>query len=151
MRSLVKTIHLIALAVFLGSIITYIFAGVFIPEGNAHALTLNRQFVFTGTKLLTIPAMLVTGITGLLLMGKPNQRWLWVKLIGFVVIALNTYLFIYPAIDDSVAFLSENKIELFDGALMKEAIFGALNILLIIALVFVATKKPSFFANRKAN
>ncbi|NIY83005.1 hypothetical protein [Vibrio hepatarius] len=141
MKSILKVIHLLSFAVFLGSISTYIFFGEIIAKDDLVAMGFNRDWVSTGTAYLTIGSMWITGITGMLMSGVPKKRWLWAKVFGFILIVLNTYIFIYPAIVLSRTALNDNS-ELFQSAMLQEAIFGAVNLLLIIILVAVATLKP---------
>ncbi len=141
MKKLLKTLHFIGLAIFFGSIAAYIFFGSQIPKNDLAALTLNRQWVASATAYLTIPAMWLVGLTGLLMSGKPKRRWLWIKLVTFAVIALNTHLFIFPAILASLSFVGGNP-DLFSAAMQREAGFGALNVLLILTLIGIATFKP---------
>lgn len=141
MKSILKVIHLLSFAVFLGSISTYIFFGEIIAKDNLVAMGFNRDWVSTGTAYLTISSMWITGITGILMSGIPKKRWMWAKVIGFILIALNTYIFIYPAIILSRTTLNNN-FEIFQSAMLQEAIFGALNLLLIIILVSIAAIKP---------
>lgn len=141
MRALIKTIHLVSLCVFFGSIATYIFLGAITPEGDPQALALSREWVLTSTTYLTVISMCITGLTGLLLSGKPQRFWVWTKLLGFTVICLNTYFFVYPAIVESNLTLGIDEIK-FQAALQNEAIFGAINIILILLLIVVAVTKP---------
>ncbi len=141
MRTLLKTIHLTSIAVFFGSIATYIFLGMLVPEGDNQAMQLNRQWVTEGTGLLTLPALWLAGISGILLSGKPKATWIWLKAGGFTVITLNAYLFVYPAIKLSLESVN-GPIEVFDSATMQEAIFGAFNVIMALLLTAIAIKKP---------
>ncbi|AZZ95136.1 hypothetical protein EUZ85_01330 [Hahella sp. KA22] len=141
MRTLLKTVHLLSIAVFFGSIAAYIFFGAVLPENDLHALTLNREWVAAGTAWLTLPAMWLAGLSGILLSGKPKATWLWIKVGGFVLIALNAQLMVYPAILLSLETVNGAN-QVFDHAMLREAVFGAFNVLLILALVVVAVKKP---------
>lgn len=141
MKSIFKIIHLLSVSIFIGSIATYVFFGALVPNNNEVAMMLNREWVSTSTTYLTIVAMWVAGISGILMSGKPKSRWLWVKLVGFVMVALNTHLFISPAITTSLEALGNND-DLFKTATLQEAIFGAINLLMLIALVSVAVVKP---------
>jgi len=143
MKTSLKILHIISLSIFLGSIATYIFLGSLISENQTVALELNRQWVASSTGYLTIPAMWLTGLTGLLMRRKSTARWLWAKLVGFIFIVLNTHVFIYPAILTSVTSVGENSIQ-FNEAMQQEAAFGAINLLLIITLIAIASIKPKF-------
>lgn len=143
MKSGLKILHLISLSIFIGSIASYIFFGALIPENDALAMKLNREWVATSTFYLTIVSLWVTGLTGILMSGKPKAPWLWAKLIGFICIVVNTHLFIYPAIIESKTSLGINN-DAFQSAMQQEAIFGAINILIIVCMVTIAVLKPRF-------
>jgi len=147
MKNSLKAIHIIAITIFFGSIATYIYLGILVPENYPEALALNRQWIAACTGTLTIPALWITGFTGILLSGKPQNRWLWAKLIGFGIAAFNTQVFIYPAILKSVATVESNPTE-FQSAMQQEALFGAINVLLILLLIGFAIAKPKLGQNR---
>lgn len=143
MKSLLKVIHLISLSIFIGSIATYIFLGILIPNDSELAMELNREWVAKSTLYLTIVSLWITGLTGILMSGKPKELWLWGKVIGFICISVNTHLFIYPAIIESKSSLGINN-DVFQNAMQQEAIFGAVNIIIILFLVIIAVLKPKF-------
>ncbi len=155
MRYSLKILHLISLSIFFGSIATFIFLGEIIPPDDLSALRISRELVASGTAYLTLPALFATGLTGVLMSGKPNTRWLWSKVIGFILIALNTIAFIYPAIEASLLHIGTHTngsgSDEFTAAMQQEAIFGGLNLLLIFSLIAIATIKPSFKRKNKTN
>ena len=141
MKKLFKILHIISITVFFGSIATYILFGELITPNDTQAWELNRLLVAKGTLYLTLPAMWIAGISGLLMSGRPKTRWLWLKLGGFLVAAINTHVFVYPAIMTSLGAVNNNE-TLFQSAMLDEAVFGAVNVVLIITLVVVAVVKP---------
>ena len=143
MKKLLKILHLTSLSIFVGSIATYIFIGALVPENNEMAMELNRRWIATSTWYLTITSMWVTGLTGILMSGKPKKPWLWAKLAGFIGIGINTHLFIYPAIMKSKSSLGTDS-DAFQSAMLQEAIFGAVNIVLILFMISIAVLKPKF-------
>ncbi|MEH6631127.1 MAG: hypothetical protein V7776_09880 [Halopseudomonas aestusnigri] len=154
MKYLLKILHLISLSIFFGSIATFIFLGEIIPPDDLSALKISRELVASGTAYLTLPALFATGLTGILMSGKPKSRWLWSKVVGFILIALNTTAFIYPAIETSLLHMDSHtngsSSGAFTAAMQQEAIFGGLNLLLIFSLIAIATIKPSFKRRNKA-
>ena len=141
MKNLMKIVHLISLCVFFGSIVTYVFLGLITPETDMHALALNREWVLKSTTYLTGVAMCTTGFTGLVLSGKPKSFWVWAKLFSFMLICLNTYFFVYPAIVTSTLALGTDELKFLE-ALEYEAVFGAFNIVLILMSIVFAVSKP---------
>ena len=72
MKSIFKIVHVIALSIFLGTIISYILIGVLSGENN---LSFSRGVVLTGTQYLTIPALWIIGFSGIMLSKKSFQGW----------------------------------------------------------------------------
>lgn len=149
MKSTLKILHIIGLSIFLGSIVTYIFFSTLIQADDNLAMALNRQWVATSTYYLTICALWIIGLTGILMSRVPKTYWLWAKLFGFITIAINTHLFIYPAILESNNSLGINN-DLFQTSMQQEAIFGAINIIIIIFLIAIAIVKPRFKKTNKS-
>ncbi|GGY11280.1 hypothetical protein [Paludibacterium paludis] len=146
MKTLLKTLHFVGLSLFLGSIVAYIVAGA-VAESR-EALAFSRNFVLAGTLYVTIPAMWVVGLTGMVMSGLPRTAWQKAKGIGFVLVALNTHIFIFPAIRESVDFLRIGNQAMFEHAAMTEAVAGLVNILLILALIVTGVNKRLFLASR---
>lgn len=147
MKSLLKILHLLGLSIFLGSIATYIFFGTLIQADDKLAMELNREWVVKSTYYLTITSLWITGLTGVLMSRVPKKPWLWAKLFGFIAIGINTHLFIYPAILKSKSSLGIHN-DIFQNAMQQEAVFGAINIIIIVSMVSIATIKPKFSKKR---
>ncbi|WP_265644373.1 hypothetical protein [Verminephrobacter aporrectodeae] len=138
-RTLLKTIHFLGLSLFLGSIVSYVVIGIVVDSSAAQAF--SRTYVLTGTTWVTIPALWVLGLTGIMLSGIPGALWQKVKIIGFVLVALNTHVFILPAISNSVYFLKQGEQDMLEQALHTEAVAGFVNLALTITLMVVAVGK----------
>ena len=147
MRVFLKTLHLISLSIFLGSIISYIMICEITYDDIS--LSFSRYFIMMGTQFLTIPAMWAVGITGIIISGIPKNLWMKIKAIGFMLVMLNTHLFIFPAIRDAVISLKDNNHVMFKSATSIEAIAGFVNIVLIITLIVVAVKKRQFLSRSR--
>lgn len=140
MKKALKVIHLIAVSCFLGSIVTYIVFGALAGKDPV-ALHFNRAWVSSSTIYLTISAMWVAGITGLLMSGIPRANWLRAKLLGFVVILVNTYFLVSPAITQSLQYVDVGG-DQFASAVRQEAVFGGVNLVLIVLLIALSVAKP---------
>lgn len=142
MKLTIKIVHLIALACFLGSIITYITLSTFINEQNTNEILLNREWILQSTKFLTIPALLILIFTGIILTSFSRQKWHIFKIVGAVIILINTFFMILPAIENSL-FQIEKDIEKFQLAMQQEAIFGAINLIFILLLIIISVKNTT--------
>lgn len=140
MKKTLKVIHLVAVSCFLGSIVTYIMFGILAGKEPV-ALHFNRVWVNSSTTYLTISAMWVAGITGLLMSGIPRANWLKAKLLGFVVIVANTYMLVGPAVTQSLQHVDAGG-DKFASAVRQEAIFGGVNLVLIVLLITLSVAKP---------
>ena len=138
MKSIFKIVHVIALSIFLGTIISYILIGILSGENN---LSFSRGVVLTGTQYLTIPALWIVGFSGIMLSKKSFQGWKRAKIFGFLLIMFNTHFFILPAIEDSIKYLNLGDLTASDNALFVEAISGSINLLLIVLMIIIAVTK----------
>ena len=138
MKSIFKIVHVIALSIFLGTIISYILIGILSGENN---LSFSRGVVLTGTQYLTIPALWIVGFSGIMLSKKSFQGWKRAKIFGFLLIMFNTHFFILPAIEDSIKYLNLGNLTALDNALFVEAISGSINLLLIVLMIIIAVTK----------
>ena len=143
MRTFLKTLHLLGFVGFLGSIVTFIVLGQLLPEKQGLALRFNREWVAACTSYLTIPSLWLAGLSGIAMSGIPKVKWLWLKLFGFAAITANTYLLVNPAIKSSLKYMDTGG-EPLTSALQHEAIFGGVNLILILLLIIIAIVKPQW-------
>lgn len=153
MLKTVKALHLLAMAMFLGSILGHITAG-FIPgaQDDPQTLLIVRQSIAVATTYLTLPGLGLLFVTGVLLifMGKlpvPRTRWLAAHAILALLIALNAAVVLYPtgqeALDAASRFAAgAGSLEQLHALKGREAGFGAVNLLLALAAVFLAVLRP---------
>ena len=138
---LLKTIHLLALAAFLGSILGYIVSGEVAAGLPPPALAVSRQLVLAGTDYLTLPALLLLILSGVALAGWQRRhawRWLAMKLAGAGLLALLALWWIRPAIVWSLAALHAGTVPALEQAMQQEAVAGAANLLLTLLLIWLA-------------
>ena len=151
MRKTLKAVHMLGLALFLGSI------GVYIALTSQHVIPGTPAFgelraqILLGTRCITAPGLLTTLVSGfgLLWMNRRHlQRWQIAKaVVGFVLLS-NTWLLVEPAIK-SAAMLStvtifpqQNRGELA-LALNTETLAGAVNIALAGVEIWLAVFRPA--------
>lgn len=153
MRKVLKALHLIGLAAFFGSILSHVSTS-FIPGAMTDPETtlVVRQAIGVATTYLTLPALALLVVTGALLavVGKwplPRTRWLVLHAIFGLLIVLNAAFVLYPggqalslaAADVAAGTRPMDQLLALKG---RESAFGAANVLLSLAAVFVAVIKP---------
>lgn len=137
---LLKTLHLIALAGFLGSVLTFIAIGLAADSASHAFVTTSRDLVLFCTRQLTFPSLTLLILTGLAMAwyNKPYKpRWIWTKVLLATAMLANTFLLIEPAISDSRHALSTLDNAAYDNAITREGIYGGINLLLCVVLVLL--------------
>ena len=155
MTKIAKALHLIGLAMFLGSILGHITLGL-IPSvaDDPTALLFARQAIEIATWALTIPGLALLVATGLFMtlrgrLGVFRIRWLTLHQAIALLIVLNAAIVLVPvgaellATAGSVADRAAGR-DAMASAETREAAFGAVNVLLALATVFLAVLKPRF-------
>lgn len=152
---IMKALHLIGLAMFLGSILAHISVGL-IPGMRSDPATIlvGRHAIDLATSFVTLPGLLLAVGTGVLMtwrggFGLFRRRWLTVHQAIGVVVLLNALLMLEPIGDrllESAGALQTGSLTVADflAATPAESAFGAVNLLLTLATVFIAVIKPRF-------
>jgi hypothetical protein len=151
--------HLIALAMFLGSILSHVAIG-FVPGANHPAQTMlfGRQAIEIATWSVTIPGLALLAATGLFMtfrrgLGFGRRRWLTVHQIIGALILINAALILVPVGGDLLDVASKiiqgvGSLETFAALAGRERLFGAVNLVLAVATIFVAVLKPALGQSR---
>jgi len=144
---LLKVIHLMSLAVFIGSIITYIFISAMIENASINDINAGRKIIAEGTGGLTMPAlwlMIFTGvISGIKKFGF-RSRLFQIKTAFAAALLINAYLFIIPAVNEATEIALQSAEILpaeYYTAYMKESVFGAVNVIITVAVMILAVWK----------
>jgi hypothetical protein len=154
-----KVLHFVGLAMFLGSILGHITIG-FVPgaKDQTQAMLFGRQAIEIATWSLTVPGLALLALTGLFMtvygrLGFGRRRWLTVHQIIGAVILLNAAFVLVPVGGDLLDVVSEidrgnQSMDVFNALKTREAIFGAVNVLLALFNIFIATLKPRLGQSR---
>ncbi|HEY7609183.1 MAG TPA: DUF2269 family protein [Alphaproteobacteria bacterium] len=154
MHRLIRIVHFLALAIFLGSIFGHIVLGRMAAADPAVALpVLEAKLVMT--YVLTLPglgALVISGAALAFLTRKRTglQRWLVAKLALVVAVALNGALVLTPIAAEEVALARAGVGALspvFEILAIRESIAGALNLAAILAIVALAAFRPALRAS----
>lgn len=152
MSKALRLLHLIGVCLFVGSIPAHILLGaVADPAGDpvTFAATIAGKDLLTRT--LTLAGLVIAGVTGVALAfargGVLSRRWLRVKVLLVALAALNGGLLLTP-IAGEMAMLAARAVDtgVLDPAFAKltarEAPLGALNLVLIVAVLALAVWRP---------
>ena len=155
MTRIAKALHLIGLAMFLGSILGHITVGLIpsVAEDPA-ALLFARQAIEIATWALTVPGLALLVATGLFMtlrgrLGVLRIRWLTLHQAIALLIVLNAAIVMVPvgaellATAASVADGAADR-DAMASAEIREAAFGAVNVVLALVTIFLAVLKPRF-------
>ncbi len=162
MRSAIKTIHLLALTLFIGSIFGHILlAGLVSPNNDLVSFITLIKAKYANVQFLTTPGIITVLISGILLLAtrqqKPKiERWIAIKLGLIVLIVINGVFILTP--------ISHGMVTLLNGVILveqipaefyelkeKEDIFGAINLGLIVAVMILSVVKPKLSKAEKSN
>jgi hypothetical protein len=153
MVRLAKTCHLIGLALFLGSILGHIVAGAAGGAPGTASFLYAREHIALATQFLTLPGLAIAVVSGGALaamsrLSPLRQHWLAAKIGLTIVILVNSALFVAPAgaraLAGAVALSKGESGAMADilAASRVEQIAGAVNIILILAIVLLGVFKP---------
>lgn len=154
MNKLLKIGHLIGLALFVGSVCGHILLGKIVdPDTDLAAFAALMQAKRVNVQVLTIPGlglMLLTGFTLMVRRGVRPTRdlWLGAKLLLVTLITLNGLLILGPLSGD-MATVAQNAVQAgvlpagFAAMEQREALFGAVNMTMILAVIGLAAAKPA--------
>lgn len=159
MYKIAKALHFLGLAMFLGSILGHVSIGfVSGAKDQAEAMLFGRQAIEIATWSLTIPGLALLAATGLFMtfrggLGFGRRRWLTVHQIIGALILLNAAFILVPVGGDLLDVASKiikgsGSLEAFKAFSGREGIFGALNLVLALATIFVAALKPALGQSR---
>jgi hypothetical protein len=160
MYKIAKALHLVGLAMFLGSILGHISVG-FVPgaKDQAEAMLFGRQAIEIATWSLTVPGLALLVVTGLFMtvrggLGFGRWRWLTAHQIIAVLILLNAALILVPVGGELIDSASEiirggGSMEAFRALAGRERVFGAVNLVLALVTIFVAVLRPGLGQSRQ--
>ncbi len=141
--------HIIGLVFTLGSISTFLIVSSVIDGAGVEGVALGRRIISAGTNALTIPGMCLLAMSGIgmgLLRYGVKHRFFQLKLLLLALVAVNGALFVAPSVraatEIAVRSLGEGKLLAeYAPAYARESIFGAANIVFMLAAAIVGVWK----------
>ncbi len=153
MYKFLKVIHILGVAMFLGSIFGHIATGQ-VPgaANNPPAMLFARQAIELATRYVTLPGLVIAILSGASMVasgypGSFKQRWLVPHVAAAAAIAAITVAVMVPVGHDLVAaakavVAGTMTPEGFAASAVREHLFGAVNILLAFAAIVLGIVKP---------
>jgi len=150
MLKFIKALHVIGVGLFFGSILGHAVAGL-APgiHDSPHTRLVARQIIDVATYYLTLPGLALLLLTGVALVVKRERpiRNLAPHLFIAVLILVNAIFILYPTGQDVLGVTrdlaagaqSDGVLQALEG---REAMFGAINILLCLLAILVGVIKP---------
>lgn len=148
-----KILHVIGVAMFLGSIFAHIATGR-VPGAadNSPAMLFARQAIELATRFVTVPGLALAIVSGALMIASASrgflkQRWLLLHLAAVAAIGAITVTVMIPVGQELVAAAKAVAAgamtpDAFAASAMREHLFGAVNILLALAAIVLGVTKP---------
>jgi hypothetical protein len=151
-RKPVKALHLLGLALFLGSIPAHILLGrLASAEADLAHMALLLHAKHVSVLALTLPGLALIVVTGLGLVVTERSlvqaRWLWAKLGLAAFVMLNGALILTPTSAEIAAVAAEaaatGVVPPTLAALQaRESLFGALNLMMTLSIIALAVLRP---------
>ncbi len=152
MAGFLKLLHLVGLALFLGSILCHVAASVLggAPGGSAEFIAARRQILFA-SQVVTMPGLGLAVVTGLIMAIRTQRRPTWMLVHGglavvVLVLALTIVMPTVSAILDgalAVAAGGGDTAAVAAGYRLESAV-GGINVLLTLAMMALAVWRPRF-------
>lgn len=148
-----KVLHLLGLALFLGSVLAHVSVNA-IPNiaSDPTTLLIGRQAIEAATRFVTLPGLvlaIVSGV-GLTLVGRHGfgrRRWLTLHQAIGLLILLNALLFLAPIGREAEAaaralVAGSGAIDAVLAIAGRERVFGPINVVLTLATIVLAVFRP---------
>jgi hypothetical protein len=141
-----KLIHLLGLALFLGSVFGHIATGA-LPGAGTPAFIAARENISLLTRVLTLPGLGLAMASGVAMvlstrMKLIRARWVLLHATLAIVVVLLTVLIVAPAGKRVLAAARTGTESAIQAGLWTEHLFGAANIVLVVAVMAVAIWRP---------
>jgi hypothetical protein len=154
MYRIFKTIHLLGLTLFLGSVFGHIVAGQAVGAQGGPYLVAARAEIVAATRFLTMPGLGLAIASGVAMLfwarlSPLKTPWLAAHIFLAAVVVFGAVAVVVPAGREALALVLAGDFGAgFDAALLREHGFGAVNVVLTLILVILGVFKPKW--TRKA-
>ena len=149
MKSIAKVLHMIGMAMFLGSIAVYIAISTTTNPTQLADYASARRCIAADTHAVTMPGLWLAVLSGVALAWryKPLPGWIKLKLSLALLVVLNCYLLVMPAVDQAAllavqAAKNGQRDPAVAQAVQRETVFGAGNVLLVLGMLGLAVRRP---------
>ncbi len=147
-----KTLHILGLALFLGSIFAHIVAGQLGGAPGAKDFAFARAEIAAATRLLTMPGLMLAIVSGLWMAFQSKLapwRHPWIFAHAGLALAVLT-IAVTLVIPAGKTTLAGGSLDEIGAALTVEHVAGGVNVLLTLTLVAIGVFKPKWIFARRA-
>jgi hypothetical protein len=150
MYRIFKTIHLLGLTLFLGSVFGHIVAGQTVGAQGGANLVAARMEIVAATRFLTLPGLGLAIAWGLAMMfcarlSPLKNPWLAAHMILGMVVVVTAVAVVVPAGREALALVLAGDFGAsLNAALLREHGVGAFNVVLTLVLVILGVLKPKW-------
>lgn len=151
MQRTLKLTHFIGLALFLGSIFTYIAISSLIEGASMEGVVFGRNVIQQGTQWLTLPGLwmlVLSGVYNGYVRFGAASRFFRIKLLLGALIVANAHLIVVPAVK-AASEIARQSLSIghllpeYQAAYLRESFFGGVNVMLALAAAGVAVWRRS--------
>ncbi|MBI5453077.1 MAG: hypothetical protein HY956_00450 [Deltaproteobacteria bacterium] len=144
MDKAIKFLHLVGMALFLGSIAVFTLISELIKDSTLPDLAFGRAMISSGTAFITLPGLWLVVASGLIMVFRGrglSEGWLKLKLALAILIVLNAHFIIVPAANNALAsanasIAAGSLSPVFRKALLTESVAGGINVAMaVIAMI----------------
>jgi hypothetical protein len=151
-----KTIHLLGLTLFLGSVFGHIVAGQAVGAQGGPYLVAARTETVAATRFLTMPGLILAIASGVAMMfcarlSPLRSPWLAAHIGLAAVVVITAVAVVVPAGREALALVVAGDFGPgLNAALLREHGFGAFNVVLTLILVVLGVFKPKWARTPRA-
>lgn len=143
MHPILKTLHMLGLAAFVGTVLLHLLIIAVADPADPAAYAALMEIKDTATKALIVPGMAILGLSGMASarrLPRPWPLWLKLKLALVAVTAANGLGILLPAGAAIAGAAAAGPVP--PDLLAREAIAGAVNVVLILVILGLSVARP---------
>jgi hypothetical protein len=150
MYRIFKTLHLLGLTLFLGSVFGHIVAGQAVGAQGGPYLVAARTEIVAATRFLTMPGLALAMASGLAMLffarlSPLKTPWLAAHIALAAVVVVTAVAVVVPAGREALSLVLAGDFGAgLNAALNREHGFGAVNVALTLALIILGVFKPKW-------
>jgi hypothetical protein len=147
MVKLLKLFHHLGIVLFLGSIAIFTLISIMVENRPLNDLVFAREIINAGSHYITLTGLVMLFVSGAVILlikyRTPGHFWLSAKKVITVIIVLNTFIFVLPAVNSALDFAKDSLAQKllspsYSQAYLKESIAGGVNVILTLVCIIIS-------------